>query len=296
MILSKGNYWINVDKPTGYSSAQIVSIVKKITKAKKVGHAGTLDPIASGVLPIAINQATKTCQYIADMNKKYYFEITWGEFRDTYDIEGKVTQSSNKRPKTIDILNSLSSFIGKIQQIPPKFSAIKVNGQRAYKMARDNKDFTLKSREVEIFDIKLLNNTNNKASFEVTCSKGTYIRSIAKDLSTSLNICGYISCLKRLRVSNFFIENTISLNSIKLLDIFANNHYALSLKNVLHFMTEVKLNNFDAQKISKGQYVKIKELYLEEKITVKITNNNEVIGVGLCSFGILKPINVFNVL
>ena len=155
---SQNHYWINIDKPLGYSSAKVVAIVKRITKAKKVGHAGTLDPLASGVLPIAINKATKTCQYITDHNKKYRFNISWGKFRDTDDAEGQVTKTCNKRPTTAEILASLPFFMGKIKQVPSNFSAIKVNGKKSYEMARNNEEFSLPARDVEIYKINLIKN------------------------------------------------------------------------------------------------------------------------------------------
>src|SRR5690606_4073357 len=143
--------------------------------------------------PVAVNKATKTCRYITDSNKKYYFQITWGENRDTDDSEGKITKSDDKRPKIIDIINLLPSFIGKIKQTPPQFSAVKIKGKKAYEAARNNEYVSLKPREIEIYDIKLLSNNNISAEFEINCSKGTYIRSFARDLAEKLQVCGHIS-------------------------------------------------------------------------------------------------------
>jgi tRNA pseudouridine55 synthase len=212
--ISQKNLWLNINKPISHSSAKVVAIVKKITGAKKVGHGGTLDPFASGVLPIALNKATKTSLQIMDCKKKYSFTITWGQFRDSDDIEGKVVECSKKRP-TYNSLNSvIPKFIGKILQTPSRFSAIKINGKRAYELARLGKNFEMPKREIEIFSIKLISNSIEFAEFEVECSKGTYIRSLARQICEELNVCGYLSKLTRLSVGNFKIQNSISLDLI----------------------------------------------------------------------------------
>lgn len=214
--LSEENLWLNIDKPVGFSSAKVVAIVKKITGAKKVGHGGTLDPFACGVLPIAINKATKTSEHLMNARKKYFFRITWGEFRDTDDIEGEVEKSSLARPSTAKIISVLPFFIGKIFQTPSRFSAIKIDGKRAYELARRNVQFEMKKREIEIFSLKLISNSSDFAELEVECSKGTYIRSLAREIAMKLGVCGYVSKLLRLRVGKFFYEKRISLDELKL--------------------------------------------------------------------------------
>jgi tRNA pseudouridine55 synthase len=210
------SYWINLYKPKGISSAKAVAIIKKFGKFAKVGHGGTLDPAAEGVLPIAVNKATKTASSIESTCKKYFFTITWGEDRDTDDSEGKVIATSNLRPTAWQIVNSLASFCGKISQTPSKFSAIKVDGKRAYKLARTNTDFEMKSREITIYQIKLCQSLENSASFEVLCSKGTFVRTIARQLSDKMQVCGFVSKLVRLQVGNFDVANTISLRQFTL--------------------------------------------------------------------------------
>lgn len=207
--------WLNIDKPIGYSSAKAVAIVKRITGSKKVGHGGTLDPFASGILPIAINKATKTSEQMMNCEKKYFFRISWGQFRDSDDIEGNIIEQSDARPTNAQIIQAIPSFIGKIQQKPSPFSAIKINGKRAYELARKNIKFEIKSREIEIFAFKLISNNENFAEFEVRCSKGTYIRSLARDLSKIMGVCGYVSVLTRLTVGNFDYKNRISLDLLK---------------------------------------------------------------------------------
>jgi tRNA pseudouridine55 synthase len=260
MNLSTQNIWLNIDKPIGYSSAKVVAIVKRITGAKKVGHGGTLDPFASGVLPVAINKATKTAQYISDTDKKYFFRITWGEFRDTDDIEGKVIESSNIRPNISDIISILPKMIGQIKQTPSRFSAIKIDGKRAYNLAREGIEFEMKEREVNIFSAKLISNNKEFADFEISCSKGTYVRSFARDLCKKLQVCGYVSALKRLQVGKFLYSKTISLAKLKSLANYSGSFFdgsMLSLHDVLDFMIEIRLDDLDASRFKNGQIITI---------------------------------------
>lgn len=215
MNFATESYWLNIDKPIGCSSARVVAIVKRMVGAKKVGHGGTLDPFADGILPIAVNKATKTAEAMMAARKQYRFRIQWGEFRDTDDVEGKVEESSAARPSTAVLVALMPKFTGKIQQIPSRFSAIKINGQRAYDLARDGVAFEMKSREIEIFSIKLLGNNEEFCEIEVECSKGTYIRSLARAIAKELQVCGYVSKLTRLSVGRFLYENKISLETLK---------------------------------------------------------------------------------
>lgn len=209
------NYWINLDKPEDISSAFAVKIIKKITKAKKVGHGGTLDPFATGVLPIAINKSTKQSSKIMDFTKKYYFTIIFGEFRDSDDITGKVIESSEKRISLADFAKNIPNFIGKIKQQPSKFSAIKINGERSYNLARKGLDVEMPFREIEIYSIKILNYFSDYCEMEIECSRGTYVRSLAHDICKKNNICGYVGALKRMNVGKFSIDKTISLDELK---------------------------------------------------------------------------------
>lgn len=209
------NYWINLDKPQDISSAFAVKIIKKITKAKKVGHGGTLDPFATGVLPIAINKSTKQSSKIMDFTKKYYFTIIFGEFRDSDDITGKVIESNEKRISLADFAKNIPNFIGKINQQPSKFSAIKINGERSYNLARKGLNVDIPFREIEIYSIKILNYFLDYCEMEIECSKGTYVRSLARDICKKNNICGYVGALKRKNVGRFSIDKTISLDELK---------------------------------------------------------------------------------
>jgi tRNA pseudouridine55 synthase len=209
------NYWINLDKPKDISSAFAVKIIKKIIKAKKVGHGGTLDPFATGVLPIAINKSTKQSSKIMDFKKKYYFTIIFGEFRDSDDVTGKVIEVSEKRISLADFSKNISNFIGKIKQQPSKFSAIKINGERSYSLARKGLEVEMPIREIEIYSIKILNYLPDYCEMEIECSKGTYVRSLARDICKKNNICGYVGALKRKNVGQFLIDKTISLDELK---------------------------------------------------------------------------------
>lgn len=214
-MLNNRDCWLNIEKPIGYSSAKVVAIVKKITQAKKVGHGGTLDPFACGVLPVALNKATKTAEALMKAKKQYLFTIKFGEFRDTDDIEGKVEKTSELRTTANNFAQTLFNFIGKIEQTPSKFSAIKINGNRAYDLARQGQDFEMPKRQIEIYQIKLLHFAQDFAQISVECSKGTYIRSLARSICLELGICGYVSYLKRLKVGKFLSSSTISLDELK---------------------------------------------------------------------------------
>lgn len=211
------NGWLNIDKPLGYSSAKVVAIIKRILKAKKVGHGGTLDPLATGVLPICINKATKTTEKMMGFDKEYLFNITFGESRTTCDAEGEIVEKSTKTPSEKEILEILPKFIGNIKQIPPIFSAIKVDGQRAYDLARNGKEFELKPRDVIVHNLNFLGFVSeNTGQFSVKCGKGFYVRSVAVDISKSLGTVGYISYLRRLSVGIFNQENILTIEQVEI--------------------------------------------------------------------------------
>ncbi len=222
--LKEQNCWLNIDKPIGFSSAKVVAIVKKMTGAKKVGHGGTLDPFATGILPIALNKATKTAEMLMQAPKKYFFRIQFGEFRDTDDVEGAVTETSAARPDTASIIAVMPQFIGKIIQTPSQFSAIKINGQRAYALARQGIAVEMPKREVEVFSLKLICNNSEFAEFELCCSKGTYVRSLSRAICQQLSVCGFVSKLTRLEVGNFKYAKRISLDALKTVITFNSSH------------------------------------------------------------------------
>ncbi|MEZ2130119.1 MULTISPECIES: tRNA pseudouridine(55) synthase TruB [unclassified Sinorhizobium] len=210
--------WLILDKPVDFGSTEAVSKIKWLFKAQKAGHAGTLDPLASGMLPIALGDATKTVPYVMDGRKIYEFTVTWGEERATDDLEGEVTQVSEKRPTEQQIRYLLPKYTGVISQVPPQYSAIKIAGERAYDLARDGEAVEIPSREVEIFRLTLLACPDaNTAHFEVECGKGTYVRALARDFGRELGCCGHISGLRRTFVAPFAEEMMVPLG--KLLEI-----------------------------------------------------------------------------
>ncbi len=207
--------WVVLDKPYGVGSTPMVSKMKWLFQAQKAGHAGTLDPLATGILPIALGEATKTVPFMMDAEKAYIFEITWGETRTTQDAEGEVTASSDVRPTDPNIRAALPQFVGNIEQAPPKFSAIKIDGKRAYDLARAGEAIEMKARPVRVDRFDLIEATPDTATFEVDCGKGTYIRSLARDLAVELGACGYVSVLRRTRVGPFTLAQSIKLDELE---------------------------------------------------------------------------------
>ena len=208
--------WVVLDKPKGLTSTQAVSRVRRLFDAAKAGHAGTLDPMATGVLAIALGEATKTVPYVMEGEKRYRFTARWGEARDTDDAEGRVTATSALRPSRAEILARLPDFIGEIMQVPPDYSAIKVEGARAYDLAREGEELDLEARPIFIRDARLIDVPDqDHAVFEVECGKGSYIRAWVRDLALSLGTVGHVSELRRLKVGPFSIESAISLETLE---------------------------------------------------------------------------------
>ena len=208
--------WLAIDKPLGLSSAQVVAKVKWILQAAKVGHGGTLDPLATGVLPIALGEATKTVSYVMDGSKTYAFQIRWGQATATDDREGEVVETSDIRPDRAGIEAALGGFTGEIEQIPPAYSAIKVDGQRAYDLAREGVEVVLETRKVRVFSAVLADVPDaDHAVIEVHCGKGTYVRAIARDLAEMLGVCGHVSVLARTRVGQFSESDGMTLEKLQ---------------------------------------------------------------------------------
>ena len=250
----KINGWINLDKPLGMTSTQAVGKVRRIFNAQKAGHAGTLDPLASGILPIALGEATKTIPYIQDSLKTYSFTIKWGEQRSTDDREGEVMATSDVRPASKAIEAALPSYTGHIQQIPPQFSAIKIDSQRAYDLARDGQKVDLKYREVYIEELELLDARQDEADFKMICGKGTYVRSLARDLAQDLGSVGHISWLRRDDVGPFKLEDTISLDILEgLSNSSALNEALLPLERALDDILALDIRDHEAASLRNGQ-------------------------------------------
>jgi tRNA pseudouridine55 synthase len=206
--------WVILDKPQGMTSTQAVAAVRRIFNAQKAGHAGTLDPMATGILAIALGEATKTVPYAMDAAKIYRFTATWGESRDSDDAEGAVTGTCDKRPSREEIEAVLPRFTGTLNQTPPAYSAIKVQGERAYDLARDGEAVTLEPRQVQVFEARLLEAQPDRAEFEILCGKGTYVRSWVRDIGLALGTLGYVSALRRTRLGSWTEKDAVGLDTL----------------------------------------------------------------------------------
>jgi tRNA pseudouridine55 synthase len=208
--------WVVVDKPRGVTSTQAVGIVKRIFEAQKAGHAGTLDPMATGVLAIALGEATKTVPFAMDSEKTYVFTASWGEARDSDDTEGKITGTSDKRPTRAEIETALPGFTGLLTQTPPDYSAVKVDGERAYDLARDGEVVELEPRSVFVRSVRLVEIPDpDHATFEMHCGKGTYVRAWVRDIALALGTLGHVSALRRTAVGGFRAEDATPLETLK---------------------------------------------------------------------------------
>jgi len=207
--------WLALDKPAGVSSARALAEAQRLLDAKKAGHAGTLDPMASGVLPLAFGEATKTVPFMMDAGKAYRFEIAFGRSTDSHDAEGETTAESDARPSDRQIEAALARFVGDIEQVPPEFSAVKVGGERAYKKARKGEAVTLKPRPARVDALRLADRPDaGRAALEVECGKGFYVRALARDLCRALGVEGHVSALRRTRVGRFQAEQCVTLDAL----------------------------------------------------------------------------------
>ena len=282
---------ILINKEKGISSFGVVAKIRKILNIKKVGHTGTLDPEATGLLPILVGNGTKISKYLIEHDKTYIAKLKFGIKTDTADSEGEVIKKDNFKLDKKDekfYIEIFNSFIGKMSQFPPKYSAIKVNGKKLYEYARENKDIEIKPREIEIYSIKILyiNYDENEIDFEVSCSKGTYIRTLCEDIAKKLETCGYMKELKRIRVNNFKIENSISLEELeqnKDNEEFLKNNI-ISIEKVFENKNRINLNERKKELFLNG--VKLTN-DLEDDIYL-VYSNNKFIGLGEVKDKLLK--------
>ena len=290
--------WLNINKESNISSAKVVAIVKKLTGAKKAGHAGTLDPMATGVLPIALGAATKTVRFVMNGIKQYEFEVKWGAETDTDDIEGNIIKKSSKRPTSEEIIKSINKFTGEIVQVPPKYSAIKVNGVRSYKIARKFGNPLLKSRKVYVKKLELLKYIDSDSSkFFLECEKGVYVRSIARDLAQYLGTNGHVSKLCRLSVNKFYYKDAILLADLsKLVDKSVIIESIMPISRVLDDIPAFEIDKVNATKISNGQKIYFNNDYLEGKNKLEeifITYKNNPMAIARYENGVISPKKVF---
>lgn len=250
--------WLLLDKPQGLTSNQALGRVKYLLQCKKAGHAGTLDPLATGCLPIAFGEATKTVPFVVDDEKRYRFTVTWGVETDTDDSEGEVVDTSNDRPTRAEIEAALPTFIGEIEQVPPRYSAIKIDGARAYDLAREGQAIEIDARTVVVHELSVTEAGDDTTTFECSCGKGTYVRAIARDLGRKLGCLGHVSALRRISVGGFEEQDLVSLEDLEA----AAEHQDGSIRAYVHpveigleTLTRVDVHPNDALRLRRGQAI-----------------------------------------
>ena len=288
--------WVVLDKPVGIGSTQCVGKIKWLYQAAKAGHAGTLDPLASGMLPLALGEATRTVPYIMDSSKTYRFTVSWGAETNTDDLEGEVTKKSEQRPSREQILSILPKYTGSVEQVPPAFSAVKIDGERAYKRARDGEDVEIKPRTVEIESLNLLDLNVDSATFEAHCGKGTYVRSIARDMGRDLGCFGHISELRRTAVGPFLEEDLVPLDKLAKMegDLAALDSELFTTGTALDDLPEVFVTKEQVHRLRLGNSIVLRGsdaiVQADEAIAA---SGDELVAIGQIDRGQFKPKRVF---
>lgn len=291
---SKIDGWLIIDKPLGISSSSAVGRVKYFTKAQKVGHGGTLDPLASGVLPIGLGEATKTMPFIVDASKEYEFTLEWGTATDSDDKEGAIIHSGGHTPSEEEVRAVLGGFIGTIEQVPPAYSAIKVDGQRAYKLARDGEHVELKARNVKIQSLTLLGHSveTHRSRFHVECGKGTYIRSLGRDIAQKLETWAHVTVLRRTRVGPFCVDKAISLEKLEQLSHSAPAaEYILPVVTALDDILALAITELEAEDIKYGRSLQCSKA---KQGTFVLMAGDMPVAIAVAKDGIIRPLRVFN--
>jgi tRNA pseudouridine55 synthase len=294
--------WVVLDKPVGMTSTHAVSIVKRLFTAKRAGHAGTLDPLASGALPIALGEATKTVPFVMDGRKLYQFTVRWGEERDTDDAEGRVTANSDARPAPQALRALLPSFTGAIEQVPPKYSAIKIDGERAYDLARDGATVELAARTVQIDRLELIAIPDpDRAVLHAECGKGTYVRSLARDMGRALGCFGHVSALRRVAVGPFGAETMILLEQLEALCHRAAAGEAsladalMPVETALDDIPALAVSQADAARLRRGQAVLLRGRDAPNfRGPVYATASGHLVALAELDHGEIVPKRVFN--
>ncbi|MBW8909517.1 MAG: tRNA pseudouridine(55) synthase TruB [Mesorhizobium sp.] len=303
--------WVVLDKPVGMGSTEAVSKIKWLFQAEKAGHAGTLDPLASGMLPIALGEATKTVPYVQDGAKIYRFTVAWGEERSTDDLEGPVTNSSERRPAEAEVRALMPKYTGVIMQTPPQFSAIKIAGERAYDLAREGETVEIPAREIEIGRLDIIEHGADKTVFEVECGKGTYVRSLARDMGRDLGCFGHIAELRRVEVEPFTPEDFVTVAELEAarfggkshensedaeapVDFSAIDALLVDTAVALDCLPQVAVSDDAATKIRLGNPVIIRgrdaPVEAEEACA---TARGKLVAIGAIEQGMFKPKRVF---
>ena len=296
--------WVCLDKPPDMTSTQAVGRVRRAFHAQKAGHAGTLDPLATGVLPIALGEATKTVPFLMDADKAYRFTIAWGRSTASFDREGQTTASSAARPTLAEVKAALASFVGEIEQIPPAFSAVKVGGQRAYDLAREGLAVELAARRVVIYSANVTAQPDtDHIDIELSCGKGAYVRALVRDLAAGLGACGHVAALRRTRVGAMGEDRAISLEKLEdLCDRAAASEALLPVETALDDIPALAVTQEDAFRLTQGRSIVLLPRQ-SEALQAKLSSGSRTVSafegprvVALCEMraGRLNPTRVFH--
>ncbi|MGB2288943.1 MAG: tRNA pseudouridine(55) synthase TruB [Candidatus Puniceispirillaceae bacterium] len=298
--------WVNLDKPRGISSAKAVAIVRRVFDAAKAGHGGTLDPLASGVLPIALGEATKTVSYTMGKSKSYVFSLGWGSETSTDDTGGEVTRKSDRRPSDDDIDRALTQFQGVIDQVPPDYSAIKIDGARAYDLARQAGAGqllpALKPRQVRIDEFRRLDSDQMGARFFVGCGKGAYIRALARDLGRALGSAAHVTSLRRLSVGQFHADHAISLDFLeKLTHSAAAFEHLHPVVSALDDIPALPISRAEATKLRHGQTLPALSASAQQRFAMLMAGDTAIaiegqtpVALVMVKAGAVCPVRVLN--
>lgn len=298
--------WLAVDKPVDVTSTQVVGILKRLYNAQKAGHGGTLDPLADGILPIAFGEATKTAQWAMDCDKEYVFTIEWGSSTASQDKEGEIIATSDVRPTREQIEAALPAFIGDIEQVPPKYSAIKIQGARAYDLARDGETFEIPSRQVTVYEAELVKVADaDHATLRVVSGKGFYVRAMARDLATALGAEGHVSALRRTRVGALDEPASIKLSDLEALgeDKEALAAALKPIETILDDVPKIEIDRGDADALKLGREVVLlphiveqwraeADLDSDDRLALAVTDK-QAVALGEVRAGRFQPRKVF---
>jgi tRNA pseudouridine55 synthase len=294
--------WLILDKPVGMTSTHAVSVVKRLFQARRAGHAGTLDPLASGLLPIALGEATKTVPFVMEGRKTYRFTVRWGEERDTDDAEGRVTATSGERPTAEAIRSLIPRFSGLIEQVPPRFSAVKIAGERAYDLARDGERVELAPRPVEIHRLELIEMPDpDHAVFAAECGKGTYVRALARDMGRALNCLGHVAALRRTAVGPFAEDAAARLDTLQQTGQAGGENGTVELPALLPVaaglaaLPALRVSPADAGRLARGQAVLLRgrDAPVMEG-WVSVSAQGALVALAQVEQGELRPRRIFN--
>ncbi|MDX2263577.1 MAG: tRNA pseudouridine(55) synthase TruB [Hyphomicrobiales bacterium] len=292
------NGWLILDKPAGLISNQALNRVKRFFNPQKAGMAGILDPLATGILPIALGEATKTVAHVVDSSKSYRFTVRWGAATDTDDADGQTIRTSEARPSRGAIEALLPRFTGEIMQTPPRFSAIKVAGERAYDLARDGEEFALAERPVTVSALRLVDAGVDEAVFEADCGKGTYVRSLARDMGEALGCFGHIAALRRTRVGAFDEAASVTLDAIEAAVADGDtvlDRFIAPVESALDGLPFLSVSRHDAQTLRRGQPILLRGASAPiVKGGMYAVSDGVLVAVGEVDKGELHPLRVFN--